>query len=87
MLVSISEDGEYHDSPTITRQNTNLRRDSFGNQSFKTGLDELANSYGTIGNNIINGLSSPRSTPLTSTIGYHHDHCVSSTGWGFYINE
>jgi hypothetical protein len=86
MLVSISEDGEYnHDSPTMVRQNANLRRDSFGNQSCKTGLDELANAH----SKTCNGISSGSTQRLAGSHEYHR--CVTSnhdmTGWGFFIDE
>ena len=89
MLVSISEDGEYnHDSPTMVRHNADLRRDSFGNQSCKTGLDELANAHSK--NNSSNGMSSGSMHHLASAPhGYHrrvssnHDAAL----WGFFIDE
>jgi hypothetical protein len=88
-LVAISEEDEYkHDSPMMmVRHNANLRRDSFGNQSCKTGLSQLANNYSK------DSYSSLTSSPRLG----HNDnfrHCAATTssnndmaGWGFFIDE
>lgn len=100
MLVSISEDGEYdnnhHDDfPTMIRcHNTNLRRDSLGNQSCKTGLDELANAYtssssSSSSSSLLNMMNRDiSSSPTRSTtsfnssnnnnLQYQNQHCVLS---------
>jgi hypothetical protein len=86
-LVSISEEDEYKiDSPMMERNNANLRRDSFGNQSFKTGLSQLANNQSK------GCCDTSTSTPRSSGRAQDYHHCATTsnhdvTGWGFFIDE
>jgi hypothetical protein len=73
-LVSISEEDEFSDDSTrVVRHNARMSRNSFGNQSFKTGLAELdASSHNNCG---------------TPQRGPSHHSSSPEGGWGFFVDE
>jgi hypothetical protein len=65
----------------VAQQNANLRRDSFGNQSFKTGLNQLANADSR--NSGDSWMNSSRTQDCRRHATSNHD----LAGWGFFADE